>query len=316
MSQNIDELAANIVGFENLSEAEAKKVAQSVYQDGIVNRLEAEKLFKINNLLSGHNEKWDRQFVETVKDFLLTVEAPVGWVTEEEGDWLMEQIGQDDRVKLGSEVDLLVSVLRFAEGAPVSLSRFALDCVCNRVRNAGRAMPENIERLRYILFAAAGERQSWVSRYEATALFKLNDDISNAKNDPSWNDLFARAIGNHLLASAHPNAVDEAEAFRREIWMKDTSSGALGFFAKMGGTFASGDWFKHLTHSDEKAMKARNAAVEAAQREGEVVTDDETAWFVKRLGWDNAVSPAEQALVKFLKEEAPGFVDGVTVAAA
>ena len=63
-------------------------------------------------------------------------------------------------------------------------------------------------------------------------------------------------------------------------------------------------------------MAARRAVVEAAQREGEKVTDDESAWFLKRLGWDNQISPAEKALIEFLKAEAPGFINGVTVAAA
>jgi len=81
-------------------------------------------------------------------------------------------------------------------------------------------------------------------------------------------------------------------------------------------SFMSSGWFAKVTFSEEKAMAARRAVVEAAQREGENVTDDESSWFMKRLGWDNKVSPAEQALIEFLKNSAPGFVNGVTVAVA
>ena len=319
MSDELARLAASITDDGVVSEEEAKQIARSVYQDGIVSRAEAEQLFSINNQLDGSSPDWDSLFVETIKDFLVTVEAPEGWCTEEEGKWLVDQINRDGEVKLASEVDLMIAVLRQAKGAPLELSRFALNTVCDRVRKEGRALPGDIERLRYLLYASSGEGQAWVSRYEATQLFRLNDDICNAPNDPAWNDLFARAIGNHLLASAHPNPVDEAEAFRREAWVKDTSASASGFFGRMfTQSFEGGlsGWFKKVSFSEEQAMQARRAVVEAAQRDGEKVTEDESAWFLKRLGWDNKVSPAEKALIEFLKKEAPGFVHGVTIAAA
>ena len=319
MSLDLSAMADRLAMLGQMSSEDARTIAQSVYADGIVSRHEAEQLFEINNKLAGKDADWDLQFVETIKDFLVTIEAPEGWVTEEEGDWLIEQISKDGEVKLSSELDLMVEILRKAEGAPLSLSRFALRCVCERVRAQGRALSEDVERLRFLLYASSGEGQAWVTRYEAMQLFRLNDEISNAKNDPSWNELFARAIGNHLLASAHPNPVDEAEAFRREIWVKDTSSSAAGFFGRMfTESFEGGfnGWFQKVTYSEEKAKAARRAALEAARRDGEEVTDDETNWLMKRLGWDNKISPAEKALIDFLKKEAPGFVNGVTVAAA
>ena len=318
MSVELERLTATLLDDGSVTAEEAREIARSVYQDGIVSRAEAEQLFSMNNQLAGINPHWDRLFVETIKDFLLTLEAPEGWCTEEEGKWLIEQINRDSEIKLESEVDLLVAVLRYAEGAPLELSRFALNAVCDRVREAGRAMPGDVERLRLLLYASSGEGQAWVSRYEATQLFRLNDDICNAPNDPSWNDLFARAIGNHLLASAHPDPVDEAEAFRREAWVKDSNASTAGLFGRMFTEAFDGGlsgWFKKVTFSEEKAMAARRAVVEAARREGENITDDESNWFLKRLGWDNKVSPAEKALVNFLKSEAPGFVNGVTIAA-
>ena len=319
MSVELERLTATIVDDGEVTAEEAREITRSVYQDGVVSRAEAEQLFSINNQLAGNNPHWDRLFVETIKDFLLTVEAPEGWCTKEEGDWLIEQITRDGNEKLESEVDLLIAVLRYAEGAPLELSRFALNCVCDRVRNESRALPGDIERLRLLLYASSGEGQAWVSRYEATQLFRLNDDICSAPNDPSWNELFARAIGNHLLASAHPNPVDEGEALRREAWVKDTKTSILGSLwqtAIATTSFGSSGWFKKVTFSPEKAMAARTAAIEAAQRAGEEVTEDESDWFLKRLGWDKKTSPAEKALIDLLKEEAPGFVQGVTIAAA
>ena len=319
MSVELERLTATIVEDGEVSAENAREITRAVYQDGVVSRTEAEQLFSLNNQLAGSNPHWDRLFVETIKDFLLTVEAPEGWCSQEEGSWLIEQICRDGEVKLESEVDLLVAILRFAEGAPLELSRFALNCVCDRVREEGRALPGDIERLRLLLYASSGEGQAWVSRYEATQLFRLNDDICRAPNDPTWNDLFAGAIANHLLASAHPNPVDETEAFRREAWVKDNKASTLSLLwntAIATTSFGSSGWFKKVTFSPEKAMAARTAAIEAAQRAGEEVTEDESDWFLKRLGWDKKTSPAEKALIDLLKEKAPGFVHGVTVAAA
>ena len=319
MSFEMESIIEKIAGLSEITADDARTVARSIYQDGIVSRAEAERLFELNNSLSGADPNWDRQFIETIKDFLVNKEAPEGWCTEEEGEWLIEQIKRDGSVQLSSELDLMVAVLRQATGAPLALSRFALNCVCDHVREVGRALPKDVERLRYLLYASSGEGQTWVSRYEATQLFRLNDDIAKAPNDPSWNDLFARAIGNHLLASAHPNPVKEAEAFRRDAWVKDTSSSPAGLFGRMFTESAEGGlsgWFKKVTFNEQKAMAAQQAVVEAAQRAGEEVTEDESNWFLKRLGWDNTISPGEKALIEFLKKEAPGFVHGVTVAAA
>ncbi|MEL7232218.1 MAG: hypothetical protein AAGJ85_06880 [Pseudomonadota bacterium] len=94
----------------------------------------------------------------------------------------------------------------------------------------------------------------------------------------------------------------------------DPACAVGGMFAKMAGSFGS-DWFKNVTYSSKKAAEARMKAADAANRAAEKVTDDENAWLMKRLGWDGKVSPAEEALLKFLREEVPGFVEGLAVAA-
>ena len=42
---------------------------------------------------------------------------------------------------------------------------------------------------------------------------------------------------------------------------------------------------------------------------------NEATWFLTRLGADKSVSLAERALIDFLKVEAPGFAQGLAVAA-
>lgn len=318
MGQDFQTLIVKVQSLGQVSAEEATRVVNDVMMDGIITRNEADNLFLLNQALAGADPVWDERFVECIKDYLLNDEEPLGWVSDDECDWLMERIRFDGEVRTSTELDLMLALLRHAEGAPERLSRFALRAVCDRIKAAGRALPEDVERMRWVLYAPAGEASSWVSAHEATHLFLTNDAIAFARNDDSWNELFARAIANHLLAAAHPDPQTEQEALNRELWLKDNKPNPGGMlvktFGEIGNAF-SGDWFSKVTFSEEKAMAARRAASEAAQKAGEEVTEDEGAWFMKRLGWDKTISPAERRLIEFLKEEAPGFADGIAAVA-
>ncbi len=315
MDQELQVIMARVAKLGEASETEARRIVNEVYQDGIVSRGEAEALFRLHDTLSSSDPQWTSRFREAVKDYLLTREPPEGWVTDEESEWLIGQVEYSGGVPSLDEIDLLMAVLRQAEGAPESLSRYTLDAISNRIKADGVAKPFMVERMRYAIYAASGEAGIWVSRREATVLFQTNDAIAKAKNHASWNDLFARAIGNHLMARAHPAPQSVEGALAREAWLGDTKTSVGGFFGRMGGSISSGGWFESITSDSKKAAKARAIAEEAARVEAEKVTSDESNWFLKRLGWDAEISPAERALIEFLKAEAPGFAQGLTIAA-
>lgn len=314
-TDNLDALMAKVAELGRVSQEDARKLASEIYDDGIVSRAEAEALFELNDKISGSDQIWDERFREAIKDFLLTVESPIGWVSDEECAWLMEQIGHDGRIGLETELDLLLDVLRFADGAPAQLGLFALQSICDHAAYIGRVESINVERIRRALYAAAGDGANWVTRQEAACLFKLNDAVGRSKNDSSWNDLFARAIGNHLMAAAHPKPSSARDALAREKWLMARSDGLAGFFGSAAKSVADGTWFEKLTFDSDKAMRARNAAYEGAMRKAEAVDEGEENWLVNRLGWDNDTNPAERALIAFLKREAPGFTDGIVQAA-
>lgn len=314
MKQDLQLMMTRVAKLGEMSEAEARRIVNEVYADGIVSRGEAEALFRLNDSLSDADPMWNNRFAEAVKDYLLTREPPQGWVTDDEADWLIAQVDHEGDVPSLDEIDLLLAVLRKAEGAPERLSRYTLNAISERIAANGSADKGMVERMRFALYASAGEQGVWVSRHEATVLFMTNDKVAMAGNDPAWNDLFARAIGNHLMARAHPNPQSERDALSREKWLSDASGGVGSFFSRMAGSFGGG-WFEKVTYDSKKAAKARSVMNEALNQAAEKVTSDENAWFMKRLGWDGKVSPAERALIEFLKEEAPGFAQGLAVAA-
>ena len=314
MNQETKILMARVAKLGEISESEAHRIVNEIYQDGIVSRAEAESLFRLNDMLSAMDPAWNSRFQEAMKDFLLTREPPESWITDGEADWLIAQVKNDVHVPGLDELDLLIELLRKADGAPEKLARFTIDAISDRIIADGIASLSMVERMRNALYAGAGHGGLWVSQYEAGILFKTNDAIAEADNAPSWNDLFARAIGNHLMARAHPDPQTVEGALARESWLKDTSSSTGGFFSRMGESFSSGNWFEMITHNGRKAARARQTAAEAADREAEKVTDFEQDWLLAGLGADGKVSPAETALIEFLRREAPGFAQGLAVA--
>ncbi len=315
MDQETQITMARVAKVGEMTESEAHRIVNEIYSDGIVSRGEAETLFRLNETLSATNPEWGSRFREALTDFLITREAPEGWVTDEEAEWLLEQVHHDGEHPCLEEIDLLIEVLRKADGVPAMLAHYTLDAIAHRIVEAGKATQAMVERARYALFAGAGDGGLWVSQHEASVLFNTNDAIADADNDPSWNDMFARAVGNHLMARAHPEPRSVEDALAREAWLKDTSVNPGGLFARMGASFFSGSWFASVTHDGRKAEKARMAAAEATTREAENVADMEGDWLLASVNSDGKVSPAEQALIDFLRAEAPGFAEGLASAA-
>ncbi len=315
MNEDLHDILSRVARLGELSEAEARRVFSDVFEDGFVSRGEVEALFLMNDTLSNADPFWDERFVAAIKDFLLAQEAPEGWITDEESDWLIDQIERQDGAPNPNEIELILTLLRYAQSAPKKLSRFALTAISQAIKTIGYADSVTVEQMRRVLYAPAGQSSLWVNQLEATILFETNDAVAFAKNDPAWNDLFARAIGNHLMARAHPSPGSQTDALAREAWLADTSTNPGQLLKAMTGAFSDDSWFEKIAFNPRKAQQARQRANEVAIREAETVTTDENAWFMKRLGWDQSISPAERSLIEFLKIEAPGFADGLALAA-
>lgn len=313
-------LLSHLHALGEVTQAEALDLVNEIYADGVVSKGEAEGLFDLNRRLDGGDPDWHRRFIEAISDFMLGPMAqPKGWVTNDGAAWLTGQIAKRGQTPSDIEIDLLVTLCRRAEGMPLALSRSALLAVSGVIQRMGFANAWNVERMRQLLHAPAGEEGLWVSRFEANTLFETNDAIAFAHNDSAWNDLFARAIANHLLAAAHPAPDTAADALRREKWLADTRPSAQRLLGQIVSSIGEGDWFARITSDPSKAVEARNALIEAAAREGAEITPDESSWLLKRLGWakegEEQVSPAERALIAFLNREVPGFTVGLAAAA-
>lgn len=297
----------------------ALKAVNHAYKDGVINREEAELLLEVNALLERADVvdgDWEQRFVEVMKDHLLTFgDDANGYITDEESGWLIAQLGRSADGITAGEIDMLIYVLRYAASAPTELGRFAVKSACDRIIKVGKAVPEDVERVRLSIFSAAGEGGNWVSAYEAECLFQVNDAIARSANCKTWSELFARAIANHVMARSHPDPMSHSDALAREAWLAETKNSAAHFLGSLASSFGKG-WFESVSYDENKAMAATVAAKEAMDRAAEQVDAAETEWLLKRISRDSSVSPAERALIEFLKDEAPGFVEGLNTAAA
>lgn len=315
MDQGFEGLVAQISNVVKVSEYDAHLFATELYGHGIESLTDADGLFNINFQLAGSSPVWDRLFIAAIKDCLLVQSDPRNWVSEEEADWLIDKISRGPTGPIASEVDLLLQIIRYAEGVPERLGCFALETACARITFLGKAVAEDVERVRRALIVPAGERSNWIMAHEADLLVQTNDLVAHSHNDPSWNDLFARAIANRLMARAHPDPASQPELLSREHWIGDMRPEPGTFLEDVRSAFTEDGWFHQISRDEAKAQAARQVARDAALREADVSMDDEAAWFLARVGADKSVSLAERALIDFLKVEAPGFAQGLAIAA-
>ncbi len=83
------------------------------------------------------------------------------------------------------------------------LAELAADITADGVVDA-----EEVSQIRERIYA-----DGIIERDEADFLFTINDAVSGAENDPSWGELFAEAIADHVLKDeVSPGVVDEDEA--------------------------------------------------------------------------------------------------------
>jgi hypothetical protein len=246
-------------------------------------------------------QEWTYLFSEALTDYLVHQNVPQDYIPQDKADWLIATLSKRG-VASTAEFAMLIDVMTHALGVPPVLSSFALREIKNAIANGRRTFigdednrpgvvtKADTEALRAVLYAATTGTVSHVSREEAEVLFDIADAAS--QTNPAFDDLFARAVGNHLMATSM-RAPGAAEALRFEKWL-DEEETLPGFLSRM------------LKRDSIDADAAAREAVDRALRDdSEAITDSEAAWVIARLNRDGELSSAEQRLLQFLGAEAP-----------
>ncbi len=99
---------------------------RKVFTDGVVQPHEAEWLFALNDACKDSAPEWPEFFVEALVDYTVHQAVPHGYISPENGQWLVDRISRDGKVKTRTELEVLLKSLEQARSAPDDLVGFAL----------------------------------------------------------------------------------------------------------------------------------------------------------------------------------------------
>ncbi|MGX5831921.1 hypothetical protein [Mesorhizobium sp. 43Arga] len=291
---------------------------RDVFADGVVARGEAEALFALDQTAQDKCAEWTPFFVEAVTDYIVHQEKPSGYISQDNADWLVRAISRDGMVDSRTELELLVHVLEKARSSPGKLCVYALEQVAHAVIDGkgplmlrGALVPgliakAEVELLRRILYAHGGDGNIAITRGEAEVLFRINEQTAQAKNDPSWNDLFVKAIANFVMCSAGYEAPTRDVALRQESFLEHTEPEIGGFFSRMVSEGLAGIIEAYRSPDDiEAEWEAKNRAAEALARRAETIDASEAKWLIEHIGTNRPLYENERALLTLIKHASP-----------
>lgn len=314
-------MSAPVAGLTSNNRITAEDVVmlrREVFGDGVVTRGEAEALFALDATAKDKCAQWPVFFVEAVTDFIVHQEKPAGYISQHNADWLVRAISRDGMVDSRTELELLVHVLEKAKSSPNGLCVYALAQVANAVLDGkgplmhdGKLVPgliakAEVELLRRILYAHGGDGTIAITRAEAEMLFKINERTAAANNDPSWNDLFVKAIANFVMCSAGYEAPRRDVALRRDSFFEQAEPGIGSFFGRMVSGGLAGIMEAYRAPGDiESEWESKNKAAEALARRAETIDASEAKWLAERIGRDRPLRENERALLTLIKHASP-----------
>ncbi len=326
------DLTATLKSRSTITAEDVLAMRRLVWGDGAVNREEAEAIMALNSACQVRAAEWIDYFVEVMVDYVVHQQQPDGYVDQAKADWLMGWIDRDGRVDSLGELELLVKVLETAQSVPEGLRGYALQQIEAAVLtgegptrrtglsvgkgslDAGGINAAEVELLRRVVYAQAGDGHVIVSQAEADMLFRLKDATLGKRNAPEWTDLFVKCVGNHLMghSSYLPLMRDEQAALDDYIADTHVSLGRFAGRALSGVGLIFGSCGQRRDLSAELADRRVagkvfgnevRASDEAAAAVDLAVTPAEKAWLAARIEADGATDALETALLDFIKRE-------------
>jgi hypothetical protein len=306
---NLAELAQSLTARSAIHAEDVLAMRRIVWGDSTVSTEEAEAIMTLNSACALRSPEWIDYFVEVIVDYLVHQQVPQGYVDAAKAEWLMRWIDQDGRVDSLSELELLVKILEVAASVPPALKDYALDQVERAVMTGtgptrqGSALDGTcinaveVELLRRIIFAQAGDGAYIVSAAEAERLFRLKDATLGANNAPSWCDLFVRGVGNHLMGHRNYDTLSREDQVRMDAFEADTHVNVAGFFGRMVGIGIKPGFSPAVRAIPDRMADSTAAAVDQA------ISPAETRWVIEHIRADGKYDRLEKALVEFIRAE-------------
>jgi len=296
--------------------ATALRVRRTIYSHDRLTPSDMNLVFDVAQQ-AGNNScpEWTSVFCDALTDYVVHQNVPGDYIPQDKADWLIDKLSKNGGISTQAEFAMLIDVMTHALGVSVPLSAFALNEIKTAIINgrrsaftdenhpAGVVTKSDVDALRAVLYAATVGTPCHVSQEEADVLFQIAHATSKA--DPSFDDLFARAVANYLMAiSMH--APDAAEALHFEKWLDETES-LSDFFSRMFRRAPAGNSFNALQSPEEayeQDLAKQFAEDEQQRKEAEKITEPEAAWVIAHLTRDGELTSAEKRLLQFLGTQA------------
>jgi len=290
---------------------------QQVFKDGVVDKAEIGQLLALAERAPDGDPAWTAFFGEAAGDYYLREEIPHDYITEREFLDLKLSVTQYGETVTPLVLSMLIKLMQDATATPPLMNDFVCDQIKRQLSERGRAASDNepsitaqdVVIIRNFLFAAGGDGNAAVTQKEATLLFDLNDMTLSSGNDPSWSELFIKAISNHLMAHIGYTPPSREDALAQWEWVNDQSVNVGGFFNRMasGGMDAVRDLYARDKAKGAQASKgsAYDSILQSREhkiREAGKLTETEADWLADRIGRDGIVDDNELALLAYMRE--------------
>lgn len=280
--------------------------------DDAITIAEGETLFALARHVGDRGcREWRDFFCEAIADLMVHQLEPRGYLSDANADWMIARLA--GRPVLATEFAALLHVMERARIVPDRLAAFALglveqvvltgegEAITGERHEPGRVTFADVQALRRVLYVASSEGFGHVTRAEAEVLMRIAEATAGADNDPSFADLYARAIGNHLLAGPGRHAPARLQVLDRNAWLdqrRSIGSGVVSTFRQMAAQ-AFGVTTRPVS------AEGASAAIDAASGlSPDRVDDEEAAWLLGRLEGRGELGDPERALLAFVATEA------------
>lgn len=120
---NLDELKKNLLSDGIIDVEEVETIKHKVYEDGKIDREEANFLFELNDAVTGKDNapEWKELFIDAITAYVLEDEMSPDVIDEDEADYLYEQINGDGQID-DTERALLENIKAKAKNFPEKLA--------------------------------------------------------------------------------------------------------------------------------------------------------------------------------------------------
>lgn len=306
MSINFHAITAQVAQGGAISDEEVVQLRREGWCDGRIGAAEAASIFSINRALAARSPAWSDFFTEALMAHLLQQQDPVGYMAEEQADWLVAQVSTDGRIDSLAELELLVRVIERARNVPDSLKGFVLEEIEREILSgtgpirsgsnvsAAQVTDAEVAIMRRVIFGQASDQPAAVSRREAELLFRVKDMTMGAANARGWKRLFVQGVGNYLQAYSGANAqISRDRAAELENFMSDSASSVSRFLRRMARALPHGTDVTLGRKHGEPGIAARVA------NEAEI-TASEKAWLDAQVEANGEIDEYDRALLHFL----------------